>query len=145
MNKDVIVNVLGLHIENAEGENTNEPIEVVAPATYFFKNGKHYILYEEVEEGASNVTKNQIKITGDTKVALRKKGVQTTEMIFEKAQKNFANYQTPYGEITLEVHTTYLKVQEEEERLVVDVEYTLGANETHLSECKLRMTVKNRD
>ena len=58
MTKDVIVNISGLHMERTEEENTNAPIEVVAPATYFFRNGKHYILYEEVEESVSNVTKN---------------------------------------------------------------------------------------
>jgi len=145
MTKEVIVKISGLHIEKAEEGNTHAPIEVVVPATYFFKNGKHYLLYEEAEEGVSNVTKNQIKITGDTKVELRKKGVHMTEMVFEKEQKNLANYQTPYGEIALEVHTTHLNVQEEEERLIVDVEYTLEANEAHLSDCKLMICVQNKE
>ena len=48
-----------------EVEDENEAIEVVTPATYYLKNGKHYIVYEEVVEGTSGVIKNRIKINGD--------------------------------------------------------------------------------
>ena len=143
MTKDVILSISGLHVEGVK-EDANEPIEVITPADYFFRNGKHYILYEEIEEGVSDVTKNQIKITGDVRVELRKKGTHATNMVFEKDVTNLANYQTPFGEIALGVHTTYMKVQEDEDKLVVNVEYRLEANEEHLSDCKLVICIKNK-
>ena len=53
MTKDVLVSISGMHEEIVEvtpevEEDENEAIEVVTPATYYLKNGKHYIVYEEV-------------------------------------------------------------------------------------------------
>ena len=48
MTKDVIVSISGLQMP-AEGEA--EPVEVITVGDYYQKNGKHYVLYEEVNEG----------------------------------------------------------------------------------------------
>lgn len=39
---------------NADGEEA-EPIEVITPATYYLKNGKHYVIYDEIVEGMPGV------------------------------------------------------------------------------------------
>lgn len=53
MTKDVLITICG--IQKRDGE-TDEPIETVTPGEYYFRNGKHYILYEEVQEGIAEVT-----------------------------------------------------------------------------------------
>ena len=47
MTKDVLVSVRGAHI--ADGETNN--LEVITAGSYYFKNGKHYIIYDEILEG----------------------------------------------------------------------------------------------
>lgn len=59
MTKDVIVSISGLQMP-AEGEA--EPVEVITVGDYYQKNGKHYVLYEEVNEGFEGSTKNIIKM-----------------------------------------------------------------------------------
>ena len=45
MTKDVILTISGLHSETFAGQDEeNDPIEVITPAAYYFKNGKHYIV-----------------------------------------------------------------------------------------------------
>ena len=62
MTKDVLINISGLHIGVNEVENEEEePIEVLSAGTYYFKNGKHYVFFEEVAEGIPGVTKTQIR------------------------------------------------------------------------------------
>ena len=56
MTKDVLLSISGLHqdvtgIEAQGDEPGNEPIEVIAPANYYEKNGKHYVIYDELVEG----------------------------------------------------------------------------------------------
>ena len=53
MTKDVLLSISGLHYDVAgvTEEDENEPIEVITPAAYYFKNGKHYVIYDEVVEG----------------------------------------------------------------------------------------------
>ena len=59
MTKEVIVTICGLQ----NGPQTDgEPIEIMVAGEYFFKNNKHYILYEEVMEGETQPIKNRIKI-----------------------------------------------------------------------------------
>ena len=48
MTKDVLITISG--IQTIDGE-VNDPIETVTPGEYYFRNGKHYILYDEVQEG----------------------------------------------------------------------------------------------
>ena len=49
MTKDVLLSISGLHYEvsgNAddyEDNEENEPIEMITPAAYYLKNGKHYV------------------------------------------------------------------------------------------------------
>ena len=59
MTKDVLITISG--IQTIDGE-VNDPIETVTPGEYYFRNGKHYILYDEVQEGVPGVTKCMIKI-----------------------------------------------------------------------------------
>ena len=51
MTKDVLINISGLQVDVNEMENNDEPIETISTGNYFFKNGKHYLLFEEVSEG----------------------------------------------------------------------------------------------
>jgi Uncharacterized protein conserved in bacteria len=150
MKKDVILHISGVHteevkIDGTEIERAETEITEDTPAEYFFRNGKHYIIYEEVEDGVSGVTKNQIKITGNTKVELRKNGLHATNMVFEKGIQAHTNYQTPFGNIALDIHTTKLDVQESEEYLEVSVEYALEADGAQLSECRLGVLVREKE
>ena len=63
MTKEVLVSISGLQFELDEKET--EAIEVICPGEYYFRNGKHYIIYEELieEEGINAVTKCTLKIT----------------------------------------------------------------------------------
>jgi len=145
MTKDVILSISGLQLEVLEEETDNESIEVIAPASYFFKDGSHYIFYEEVAEGISGVTKNKIKITDNRLVEIRKTGMVNTQMVFEKDKKNLTYYDTPYGQLMLGVDTTYMKVNETENDIDIRIEYDLDINHSPLAECVVRMNVKAKD
>ena len=46
MTKDVLLSISGLHydVTGMVQEEENEPIEVITPAAYYYKNGKHYVI-----------------------------------------------------------------------------------------------------
>ena len=48
MTKEVLVKISGLQFA---GEAENEPVEVITTGDYYKRNGKHYILYDEIMEG----------------------------------------------------------------------------------------------
>ena len=46
MNEEVIISIKGLRVT----EDTDEDVEVITPGKYYLKNGKHYLLYDEIDE-----------------------------------------------------------------------------------------------
>lgn len=120
----------------------NEPIEVIAPAKYFEKNGKHYILYDELVEGFSGVIKNKVKITGDSKLEIIKTGITNSHMVFETGKSNVTYYDTPYGKMHVEVHTRNLEIKVEEELISVDVDYGMDVNYAPAAQCRILMNIK---
>ena len=67
MTKDVLVKISGLQF--AEDQD-NGPVEIITTGNYYKKNGKHYILYDEVQEGFDGVTKSVIKVRNNAGVFL---------------------------------------------------------------------------
>ena len=61
MDKEVLIHVRGLQTMDADGEQ--EPLEIVVPGQYYFRNGSHYLRYEEVMEDFAEPTVNYIKIS----------------------------------------------------------------------------------
>ena len=67
MTQDVLLTISGLHdmaFADPEENEENEPIEVITPASYYWKNGKHYILYDEVMEGIPGVRLGEVREVG---------------------------------------------------------------------------------
>ena len=139
MTKEILLSISGLHMLEEEDGN----VEVVTAGDYYNRNGKHYILYDEVVEGLSGHISNRIKISGDS-VEVTKKGLTNTQLIFEKGKKHMTRYQTPYGILNLGVLTRDVQVREEDALIGVKVEYILEVNEQHLAECIIEMQVKPR-
>ena len=83
MTKEVLLAIRGLQIAEDEQKDT---VETISPGEYYFRNGKHFFLYEDVEEGQAKVTKNIIKVSKDY-MELTKKGIVNVHMVFEKNKK----------------------------------------------------------
>ena len=59
MTRDVLVRISGLQLIDGE----HDDVEVITSGDYFWKNGKHYILYDEVIDGIEESIRNTIKIS----------------------------------------------------------------------------------
>ena len=59
MTKEVLVTISGLQFSP---ETESESVELITSGSYYKKNGKHYIIYDEVNEGFSETTRNIIKL-----------------------------------------------------------------------------------
>jgi len=143
MTKDVLLSISGLHFDAAGGEtDDNEPIEVITPASYYNKNGKHYVIYEEPVEGMAGTVRNTIKITGDRVFEIIKSGLANAHMVFEKDKINMTQYETPYGELLVGIHTRKIKVDAREDNIAVAVNYALDINDEKVADCNIDMNIK---
>lgn len=137
MTKDIILTISGLHA--AEGEN-DEPIELMTPGQYYLKNGKHYILFDEIMEGIAGEIKSTIKFTGD-RVELLRTGAASTRMIFQRDRESMALYQTPLGPLSISVYTEDMTVDIGEEQINLEINYSLKAEGQMITESTVHLNI----
>ena len=141
MTKDVLVKISGLQFM---GEEDNDSIEVITAGTYYKKNNKHYVLYDEVMEGSADVTKNMIKIGADS-MEVTRKGVTSVHMVFEKNKKNVSYYYTPFGNLLVGIDAKDIRIDESELDINVKVSYGLEINYEHMADCHITVDVKSKE
>ena len=135
MTKDVLITIRGVHTMDEEDND----VEMIVRGDYYQKNGKHYVLYEELLEGFKEPVKNIIKIT-PTSMDITKKGTATTHMLFEKNRKNISCYSTPLGEMVVGIQANHFAVDEQADSLKVNVDYSLDINYEHMSQSRILCT-----
>lgn len=146
MTKDVLVSISGIQMSINDGENSDdEPIEVLNSGTYYYKNGKHYVFFEEVAEGLQGVTKTQIKWKDSEFLEVSKKGLSSVHMIFERNKKNRCYYDTPFGQLNLGIFMTDMLVDEKENHIHIQAEYSLDVNYEPLADCTIQIHICPKD
>ncbi len=139
MTRDVVISISGAQFS----EGDQEDVELITTGDYFLKNGKHYIIYDEIEEDGQDVIRNTIKVLPDS-IDIIKKGNVSAHMVFERNKKNLACYMTPFGELMVGIDTSDIRVEEEEQLLRVNVDYSLDINYEHVSDCSITVSVRPR-
>ncbi len=142
MTKDVFVRIQGLHVEE-EGENP-EPVEVICPGTYYKKNDKHYVMYDEVHPEENKVTKNTVKIYDGTYEVI-KKGLTNTHLFFQEGKTHTTMYETPFGSLVLDVFTNRISFEEKDNEIKVLVDYELKVNDRKIADCSIDMNVEAKE
>lgn len=142
MKEDVLISVKGLHTLDKEGEQ--EEIEVISAGKYYFRNGKHFILYEEQTEDGGEIIKNRISMKKDV-LEVHKKGPMNAKMVFACDKKSESWYQTPFGSLLAGITVTEMRMQEEEEEIDLSVGYELEVNYERIADCHIEIKVMDKD
>ena len=137
MTKEIILTISGLHATDGE---TDDPVEVITPAEYFFKNEKHYVIYDEVMEGIEGSVKSKIKFT-ENSVELMRTGAASTRMVFEEGKEHVALYHTPMGPLSISLYTEKLISSIEEEKIKLEIHYSLKAEEQVITESSVSIEI----
>ena len=142
MDKIVLIHIRGLQM--MEPTDEQEPIELVVPGQYYFKNGSHYLRYEELmDETSAEPTVNYIKISSKA-VEVRKKGLVNVHMVFERGKKNMTYYSTPYGTVEMGIAATGVMIEESENGIDMKVDYALEMNEEYVADCYLTVSAQSK-
>lgn len=145
MTKDVLVRILGVQNEMMAPPSDDEPIEVIAPATYYCKNGKHYIVYDEIVDDDASSVHNRVKITGEDSLEIVKTGAINAHLVFGKGESNTTCYATPFGQMMVSVNTKKLDIHMAEDDIKLRVDYELDVNNEPLANCRIHMNIISKD
>lgn len=137
MTKDIILTISGLHETDGEAD---DPVEVMSPGQYYFKNGKHYVVYDEVMEGLDGVVKSTLKFT-EEQVELFRSGAASTRMVFQKQQDHMAVYQTPMGPLTISLYTEDIISDIREEQINLEIYYSIKTEDIVLTESTVKLNI----
>ena len=142
MTQEVLLTLKGLQFDQREEEA--EQIETVLVGDYYKRNGKHYVIYEEMTEGFTEVTKNRLKFS-EHMLELSRSGLVNVHMVFQENRKNLTNYNTPFGQILIGIDTKKIQVNEKEDDIVVEVDYSLDVNYEFLSDCHIKIAICSKE
>ena len=137
MTKDVILTITGLH--DTDGES-DAPIETMTPAQYYMKNGKHYIVYDEILDGLEGSLKSTIKFT-EKQVELIRNGAASARMLFQPGQEHMVIYQTPMGPLSISLYTEDMEISVEEEKISLRIDYSLKTEDVVVSESTVNISI----
>lgn len=136
--KDIRITVKGVQRDGA-GELGST--ETTASGEYYFRNGSHYIFYEERAEDSGEMIKNSLKLKGNL-LELTRKGAVNSRMVFETGKSHATDYATPFGLLRMETATSQVLFVEEEGRLQIHAEYELWMDGGMVSSCRLTIKVE---
>lgn len=141
MTREVMISIRGIQFDNGQD---GEKIESIQKGEYFYKNQTHYILFDEILEGMDDPVKSMIKFKKG-EMHLNKKGPINVTMDFLEHKKTLTNYRTPYGSLVIGLEAANVNFQEEEKRIVVNVDYAMEVNYEHLADCKIKIDIRAKD
>ena len=141
MDKDVMIRINGMQF--AEMGGYQEPVEVIAPGKYYFKNGTHYLVFEDVDDDSSASSENMMKFR-DSYLEVTRKGDINARMIFEKDKKTKSIYGTPFGTIHIGIATTAVQLEEKEDSIGVTANYALEINDAYIADCSITLTAQSK-
>lgn len=140
--KEVLLTMQGLQFDQRMEDA--DKVETVTVGDYYKKNNKHYVIYEEVIEGFTQVTKNRLKFS-EGMLELTRNGLINVHMVFQENKKNMTNYNTPFGQILIGIDTKKIQITEQEDDIVVDVDYALDVNYEFLSDCHIKIHICSKE
>ena len=126
MEKAVVISVKG--IQKYEGA----PPDVVELVTegILARYGKSYTLsYQESELTGLEGTLTTIHIDGD-EVSLMRVGEFNSQMVFQEGRRHLSLYNTPYGAMTIGVHTRHLLAEISDQGGDLEVDYSVEVDHT---------------
>ncbi len=119
----------------------NSKIELKSEAEFTQKDGKYYIEYDEELITDCENSHTQIEI-GDDFVAMHRTGAVKSEMLFINDKRTGSLYQTPFGQLHINIYTTKLYKNIDENGGNISIEYIIDADNKKLSKNSFDIELK---
>lgn len=136
MENEVVIRVSGLQ----KVEETGENVEMLSTGKYYYKNNKHYVLYDEIDEESGIKIKNTIKFS-DEYAEVSRKGDISGKLIFTKGDNNQSLYSTPYGDLLMEIVTRDIQVNQNDQNIKLNIDYEIFANNSKVSDNEIQIEI----
>jgi len=135
-----MIRINGMQFTDFGGQQ--EPVEVISPGRYYFKNGSHYLVFEDIEDDSSKC-ENLMKFR-ESYLEVSKKGSVNARLIFEKDKKTKSQYGTPFGILQIGISMTAVNLKEKEDSIEVTANYALEINDDFIADCSISLKAQSK-
>ena len=113
---------------------------MMAEGRHYYKNGKHYVLYDDETVSPGHASATVLKIGRDSMTLLRHGDIMQ-EQYFAEARESKSVYRTPYGNLDLSVKTEKIDIVYGTVSGNIDVVYAMAINGEWQSNNELHIEV----
>ena len=119
--KDVIISVTGVQ----QGVNGPDAMELVTAGQYGQDEKETLLTWQESELTGMEGTLTTFEI-GPGRVILRRSGSVNSQMVFEEGRQHTSLYETPYGELSVDIQTSRLLHNLTERGGLMEIKYSIA-------------------
>ena len=141
MKKNVVISLMGVQRYD---ETPPDVIELVTQGQlHEEEDGALVLTYEESELTGLEGTRTTLRIEGERVVMLRE-GELNTQMIFEEGRQHTSLYETPVGELTVDIQTSRLRHNLTDRGGVMEIKYSIAVEHTVTGRNCFKIRVRRR-
>ena len=105
--------------------------------------GRVLLEYQETELTGMEGTTTTFDVNG-SKVTLTRTGTVNSQMVFEEGRQHTSLYETPFGEVTVDIQTSRLRHNLSERGGVMDIKYSIAVEHTVTGRNCFKIRVKRK-
>ena len=140
MQQKVWMSILGGRSDEAD-DNT---VELITKGLYTLEGEKHILEYDESQLSGLEDTVTTMTVE-DGVITMSRRGQFSTEFIFKSNQLFKGSYQTPYGNIIVDIFPTLVDYKIKDGSGKIDLEYTLDiGGESTVNQIMVNFGPENR-
>lgn len=140
MEKEVVISIKGM--QNFEGA-LPDVIELVTEGR-LARDGESYTLsYQESELTGLEGTTTSFEVRGP-QVILSRTGSVNSQMVFEEGKQHTSLYETPFGELAIDIRTSRLRHSLTERGGLLDLRYSISVDHSATGRNAFKIRVRRK-
>ena len=125
------------HYEDMEPDS----VELMTEGTLELKEGGFFLSYQESELTGLEGTLTTIQVDGE-QVTLLRVGEFNSQLVFQEGRRHLSVYNTPYGAMSVGVHTRHLLAELSDQGGDIEVDYSIEVDHALAGRNIFRINVK---
>ena len=121
--------MLSIRGEQSFDDADPDATELMTEATLTLREGNLYLAYQESELTGMEGTTTTFAVEGP-RVTLMRTGSVNSQMVFEEGKQHTSLYETPFGELTVDIQTSKLIHNLSERGGLMEIKYSIAVEHT---------------
>lgn len=140
---DALPVLLTIHSEQDIDSPQQDNMELLTEGTMHLSPDCLTLTYHESALTGMEGTTTVFEMYGP-KVVLRRTGTVSSQMIFEEGQQHTSLYETPMGELSIDIQTGYLRNSVTESGGLLEIRYSVSVEHASTGKNRFRMKVRRK-